>query len=532
MKTKTIYAILIFIIANITIAQQQPTPPLQTLMEVEYVSSNYELGTGMLGLGDINSDGKPDFAVSAYNIRKTFIYYGGNGVLDSTVDLVIRGGGIMAKGDLNGDGSMDLVVLAPGDSSTGYLNQLAIYFGREDSTIKIDTIPSLLITAEGAASRFGETFDIGDLNGDGFDDLVVGAPGYGLSQGKVYLYFGKPNFSNVSDFSVVADSSCADFGSSLEMEDINGDGYADLAIGSRVYINCSGSQTDGLLDIYYGKNGWQFAKDGYAQRFSKANTNGLYPNVFGLLDINVDGKADIAIVRGDSAYFFYGRSDSVRHTPDFVLTNPDTSFFYGFLGSPADIGDINNDGKNDLALLLSPGTSLSTCMAVYLGNSIPKTRPIGDRCRYGSYPFHIIVNVGDVNGDGVNDFGSVSPYDQFSRDGYFIIFKGDSNYMTSVKENHKQTLQKFNLEQNYPNPFNPMTTIEYTLMKEGKVDVKIFDSIGKEIKTLVNQSQQSGNYKVIWDGTDNNGERVSSGIYFYRLQIDKTTVTKKAVYIK
>ena len=532
------YLILFFLLSSITTAQQ-PIQPLQTLMEVEYVNSNYELGTGMLGLGDINSDGKPDFAVSAYNIRKTFIYYGGKGVLDDTVDLVIKGGGILGKGDLNGDDAIDFVVLFPGDSSTGYFNQLAIYFGREDSTIKIDTIPSLLITEEQIASRFGETFAIGDLDGDGFDDLVVGARTYGLDQGKVYVYFGKTNFNGIPDTTAEGDTVRSYYGYDIKTADINGDGIKDLTIASdrRKYNTTDNAWVnDGFLDIYYGKGGWQFTKNGYDQRFDQTNSAGvLYPQVFGLVDVNADGKTDISMVQLDSAYFFYGKSDSVRHIPDLILTNPDTDFYSAFAGAASDIGDINKDGKNDFALLLSPGTNLSNCMAVYLGNSTPQTKPIGDRCKTGNNPFDIIVNVGDVNSDGVNDFGSVAPRNnvpELPQDGYFIIFKGDSGYVTGIEKSSVPLPKDFNLYQNYPNPFNPSTTIEYTLQKEGKVELKIFDMLGKEIKTLVNKDQRSGNYEVVWDGTGNKGDKVSSGIYFYRLEIDKATITKKAIYLK
>ena len=249
----------------------------------------------------------------------------------------------------------------------------------------------------------------------------------------------------------------------------------------------------------------------------------LYPNIFGLVDVNVDGKTDLAIVQGDSAYFFYGRSDSLSHTPDFILTNPDTSFYYGFLGSPVDIGDINNDGKSDFALLLNPGTNLSTCMAVYLGNSILQTRPIGDRCKYGDYPFHIIVNVGDVNGDDVNDFGSVSPYGQFSQDGYFIIFKGDSGYVTtSVRQNTKQKPEIFNLRQNYPNPFNPSTIISWQLAVSSFVTLKIYDITGREITTLVNEEESAGVHKIEFNSKN---YKLSSGAYFAQLKVlDKNDV--------
>lgn len=99
---KKVYYIILLVISTVMFSQT-PIKPLTTIMEVEYLPQHYQLGTGMIGVGDINSDGKPDFAVSAGAIKKTFIYYGGEGVLDDTVDIEIEGGGAMEKGDLNGD---------------------------------------------------------------------------------------------------------------------------------------------------------------------------------------------------------------------------------------------------------------------------------------------------------------------------------------------------------------------------------------------------------------------------------------------
>ena len=123
-------------------------------------------------------------------------------------------------------------------------------------------------------------------------------------------------------------------------------------------------------------------------------------------------------------------------------------------------------------------------------------------------------------------------------DGQTTIYESDmlidenGDTVTNVENNSVNLLYSFVLYQSYPNPFNPSTTIEYALQKEGKVVLKIFDTVGRELKTLVNKNQRSGGYKVVWDGTDNKGDKVSSGIYFYRLEIDKATITKKAVFIK
>jgi len=88
---------------------------------------------------------------------------------------------------------------------------------------------------------------------------------------------------------------------------------------------------------------------------------------------------------------------------------------------------------------------------------------------------------------------------------YHTFVINGQNIPTDIKQELFQP-NEFNLSLNYPNPFIPTTTIEYTLQKKGNVVVKIFDSIGKKIKTLVNQTQQSGSYKVIWDGTSTKGE--------------------------
>jgi len=76
----------------------------------------------------------------------------------------------------------------------------------------------------------------------------------------------------------------------------------------------------------------------------------------------------------------------------------------------------------------------------------------------------------------------------------------------------------FVLEQNYPNPFNPETTINYQLPNENWVTLRVYDFLGREVKTLVNARQAAGNYTVRWDGTDDNENRVSSGVYLYRLK--------------
>ncbi len=88
------------------------------------------------------------------------------------------------------------------------------------------------------------------------------------------------------------------------------------------------------------------------------------------------------------------------------------------------------------------------------------------------------------------------------------------------------------LAQNRPNPFNPTTTISYSISQPGHVELLVFGVDGSLVRTLVNRDQSSDRYDVIWDGSDNRGQRASSGVYFYQLKAPRHSETKKMVLLK
>ncbi|MCB9249409.1 MAG: T9SS type A sorting domain-containing protein [Ignavibacteriales bacterium] len=88
------------------------------------------------------------------------------------------------------------------------------------------------------------------------------------------------------------------------------------------------------------------------------------------------------------------------------------------------------------------------------------------------------------------------------------------------------------LFQNYPNPFNPTTLISYALPRSGSVTLKIYDMLGREVKTLVNAEQNSGVNTVQWNGDNNSGSRVSSGTYIYMIKAGEFTQAKKMILLK
>ena len=90
----------------------------------------------------------------------------------------------------------------------------------------------------------------------------------------------------------------------------------------------------------------------------------------------------------------------------------------------------------------------------------------------------------------------------------------------------------FALHQNYPNPFNPVTTLRYDLPENNLVNITIYDMMGREVKTLVNQTQDAGYKSIIWNATNDYGKPVSAGIYLYQIQAGEYISTKKMVLLK
>ncbi len=113
-----------------------------------------------------------------------------------------------------------------------------------------------------------------------------------------------------------------------------------------------------------------------------------------------------------------------------------------------------------------------------------------------------------------------------------------TSHMTGVDVNVRGTPTTYKLSQNYPNPFNPTTTIQYQLPENSKVLLAVYNLKGQKIATLVNQVQKAGYYQVTWDGTNQFGQHVASGVYFYRVKAvaknsDKSmTQVKKMMFLK
>jgi hypothetical protein len=90
----------------------------------------------------------------------------------------------------------------------------------------------------------------------------------------------------------------------------------------------------------------------------------------------------------------------------------------------------------------------------------------------------------------------------------------------------------FVLAQNFPNPFNPTTSIEFTLPSRQQVSLEVYNTLGQWVRTLVSDFKSAGRHSVTWNGTDDAGRAVSSGVYFYRLSTESFTTSRKMLLLK
>jgi hypothetical protein len=123
---------------------------------------------------------------------------------------------------------------------------------------------------------------------------------------------------------------------------------------------------------------------------------------------------------------------------------------------------------------------------------------------------------------GIIDGTDVIHYAGFWKSGWWAI----------VTDSELPDAARNELFQNYPNPFNPATTIRYSIAGTGMVELAIYDVSGRKIRTLVNETKQEGTYSVTWDGRNDRGRSVATGIYFYRLKAFSFSQVKKMILLR
>ena len=339
-----------------------------------------QFGSNVSGAGDVNSDGYDDILVSApaaykgdvspwptdLSAGKVYAWFGSESGLGdpgtaANADWIFneilgqsqQGVYLDAAGDVDGDGFDDILVGSPyygynEDRGSGYL-----FYGSA-SGLPANASQSWYGTESNA--WFGAIAGVGDVNGDGFPDIAIGA--HNLY--RVSLYFGHPSPSTPSakpDLILQETQTYASYGKALtSMGDANNDGYDDIVVGSPRYDN--GQDDEGRVWVYFGSStGVLTSTAWYTESNRAASLFGA--TVSGAGDVNNDGYDDLLVGSSEyangqynegAAWLFYGASGNALSASGWFT---ESNLVAGYLGFDlASAGDVNNDGFDDVVVEL------------------------------------------------------------------------------------------------------------------------------------------------------------------------------------
>ena len=133
--------------------------------------------------------------------------------------------------------------------------------------------------------------------------------------------------------------------------------------------------------------------------------------------------------------------------------------------------------------------------------------------------------------DLIGTLGQPHPVGQMTGTAY-DLFAGFWYRFYPVTTGAEETPLVFRLSQNYPNPFNPATSIDYSITGKAIVELAVYDVSGRRVRTLVSERQLPGFYTAVWDGRNDGGRPVASGVYFYRLSAGRDSGVKKMIVLR
>lgn len=368
-----------------------------------------------------------------------------NGFIPGNTANIELGYAVSNAGDLNNDGFEDVIVGAPGYK----LNEGGV-FAFYGSRLGLNPRTYTVLEKHVADGKFGMFLSGGgDVNGDGFDDVVVGTPFYAgdfdYGQGAIYVFYGSAGGVQTTPDIVDETQRNGYFGISVDIaKDLNGDGYDDILVGADKTSPPGGMPTDfndGMVTVIYG-GPWGILFTPVTEIYSPATTSVFGVKVSGAGDINGDGYNDMMVADSDSVYIYHGGPNGVSNPPSAILGVPlSSSFGLSLAGG----GDVNGDNYDDIIIgdrNYTDYTDINNihyqagAIYVFYGsagginiNSTPDiVRYNQDNAHYG----HKVEFAGDINKDGFSDI-VVSAVGQSSwgitapDDGTAYVYYGGSN---------------------------------------------------------------------------------------------------------
>ncbi len=419
-----------------------PPPNLTIVGERAYS----DFGWSVAGVGDVNGDGYDDVAVGApeynpgigYNRGKFYLYYGGPDGLDPIPAFTALGGtsskfgyAVAGAGDVNNDGYDDVVVGAPYTWYTDpnvFVGRVRLYLGSPDGL----TNQSGFLSYGLSDSCLGwAVAGAGDINGDHYDDVIVSDICHDTSTGRVLAYYGGTEGLSTSRVDTLLGSEeYAFFGGAVAgAGDVNGDGYADVLIGAHGYDLASGT---GQAYVYHGgpegvseaaTNVFTGQRDDYlGYAVAGGDINGdAYGDILLGGNYNADGRLS-GMVRG-----FHGSSNGLQSTPVFSVTR-DSGEFGASVALP---GDLSGDGYNDAVIGAYAEDGYTGAALLYAGDSagLGHASALTFTGEYANDRFgRSVSGAGDVNGDGHPDLIIGAPYYHVDETAYgkvYLYYGGD-----------------------------------------------------------------------------------------------------------
>ncbi len=371
-------------------------------------------GVASASAGDVNGDGFSDVIIGAPNYNavtgRAYLFLGSaaglptsaNWIKDGEVANNDFGGAVASAGDVNGDGYADVVIGA--FRYNAYQGRAYLFLG---GPAGLSYTPSWTATGEATGNYFGlAVASAGDVNGDGFADVLVGATSYSSNTGRAYLYHGGPTgLSATANWIGTGETTATGFGESLASAgDVNGDGFADVVVGAHLYANSTGRAY-----VYLGgaaglatTPSWTKTGEGTSNRFGGS--------VASAGDVNGDGYGDVIVGAPNAAswvgraYLYHGGPAGLATTAQWIKTGESSMSSLG--DAVASAGDVNADGYGDVIIGADGYSSFTGRAYVFLGGAAglattASWTQTGEAVNHDfGYP---VASAGDVNGDGFAD---------------------------------------------------------------------------------------------------------------------------------
>lgn len=405
--------------------------------------------------GDVNGDGYSDVLVSVYNNvfgvskdGRVQLFLGtGNGIGSAAAWTSEGKGGtnygesIGSAGDVNGDGYFDVVVGAP-RFSNGEENEGAVfvYYG---SPSGLDTNPSWIMEGNQANAFFGASVSTaGDVNKDGYADVVVGASYYDdgeTNEGKIFVYLGSATgLAKTPYFTAQSDQVNAFFGKSVSSAgDVNHDGFGDIVVGAPGYDH--GQINEGRAYLYLGTYGGMTQAPAWTGESNQADAS--YGNSVAYAgDLNGDGFSDVVVGANrfddkmsnvGKLYVYMGSANGFSLYPDWTMTGNQIDGNLGISVNAA--GDINGDGYGELiagAYSNNVQDPVGNVFIYYGSRTGVSTKSIIlNKQNYPGVNLGLsVATAGDINGDGYADI--MAGVSQSGQEWKLALMKGSAKGLT------------------------------------------------------------------------------------------------------